>query len=166
MNYGFGVDLGGTTVKIALFDEIGTMLAKWEIPTVTENGGHRILPDIAASILQFVDQKAIPRGVAAKLIGNVAAFVAAMQLLQQSEARAIRKTDASRVFRSVHQHCHSLTVRHQLGQAKRDFLGQSSTDRDQRDSLLPTKTTDRHRQLPHRFGRKQRARSVSRVDQC
>ena len=61
MNYGFGVDLGGTTVKIALFDEIGTMLAKWEIPTVTENGGHRILPDIAASILQFVDQKAIPR---------------------------------------------------------------------------------------------------------
>ena len=32
MKYGFGVDLGGTTVKIAYFDEEGTMLAKWEIP--------------------------------------------------------------------------------------------------------------------------------------
>ena len=60
MKYGFGVDLGGTTVKIALFDETGLMLSKWEIPTVTTNGGSRILPDIAASILQFIDQKAIP----------------------------------------------------------------------------------------------------------
>ena len=34
MKYGFGVDLGGTTVKIAYFDINGTMLAKWEIPTV------------------------------------------------------------------------------------------------------------------------------------
>jgi len=61
MKYGFGVDLGGTTVKIALFDETGLMLAKWEIPTVTTDGGSRILPDIAASIAQFIDQKAIPR---------------------------------------------------------------------------------------------------------
>ena len=60
MKYGFGVDLGGTTVKIALFDETGLMLSKWEIPTVTANGGSRILPDIAASIAQFIDQKAIP----------------------------------------------------------------------------------------------------------
>ena len=54
MRYGFGVDLGGTTVKIAYFDENGTMLDKWEIPTVTANNGQRILPDIAASILQFI----------------------------------------------------------------------------------------------------------------
>ena len=26
MKYGFGIDLGGTTVKIAYFDELGTML--------------------------------------------------------------------------------------------------------------------------------------------
>ena len=32
MKYGFGVDLGGTTVKIAYFDETGNMLDKWEIP--------------------------------------------------------------------------------------------------------------------------------------
>ena len=59
MKYGFGVDLGGTTVKIAFFDETGRMMAKWEIPTVTAGGGSRILPDIAASIQQFVEQKTI-----------------------------------------------------------------------------------------------------------
>ena len=46
MKFGFGVDLGGTTVKIAYFDEQGTMLAKWEIPTVTDNAGAGILPDM------------------------------------------------------------------------------------------------------------------------
>ncbi len=50
MKYGYGVDLGGTTVKIAYFNETGTMLEKWEIPTVTADGGRAILPDIAASI--------------------------------------------------------------------------------------------------------------------
>ena len=59
MKYGFGVDLGGTTVKIAFFDETGLMLDKWEIPTVTTNGGSQILPDIAASIQQFIEQKTV-----------------------------------------------------------------------------------------------------------
>ena len=45
MRYGFGVDIGGTTVKLAFFDETGALLDKWEIPTVTENGGKQILPD-------------------------------------------------------------------------------------------------------------------------
>ena len=54
MKYGFGIDLGGTTVKIAYFDETGNMLDKWEIPTVTENSGKQILPDIAASIRAFI----------------------------------------------------------------------------------------------------------------
>ena len=54
MKYGFGVDLGGTTVKIAYFDENGTMLNKWEIPTVTAGGGAQILPDIAASIKGYM----------------------------------------------------------------------------------------------------------------
>lgn len=55
MKYGFGIDLGGTTVKIAYFDETGNMLEKWEIPTVTANGGEQILPDIAASIRAFIE---------------------------------------------------------------------------------------------------------------
>ena len=59
MRYGFGVDLGGTTVKIAYFDEQGNMIAKWEIPTVTAGGGKQILPDIAASIRQYIEQKTI-----------------------------------------------------------------------------------------------------------
>ena len=45
MKYGFGIDLGGTTVKIAYFDETGKMLDKWEIPTVVADGGkHFALP--------------------------------------------------------------------------------------------------------------------------
>ena len=59
MKYGFGIDLGGTTVKIAYFDETGSMLEKWEIPTVTEGGGQQILPDIAASIRGFMDAHSI-----------------------------------------------------------------------------------------------------------
>ena len=55
MKYGFGIDLGGTTVKIAYFDETGNMLEKWEIPTVTANNGAQILPDIAASIRGYMD---------------------------------------------------------------------------------------------------------------
>ena len=60
MKFGFGVDLGGTTVKIAYFDEQGTMLEKWEIPTVTAEGGKQILPDIAASIRSYLNTKNIP----------------------------------------------------------------------------------------------------------
>ena len=59
MKYGFGVDLGGTTVKIAYFAETGAMLDKWEIPTVTEDGGDRILPDIAASIRRYREDNSI-----------------------------------------------------------------------------------------------------------
>lgn len=60
MKYGFGIDLGGTTVKIAYFDEKGTMLDKWEIPTVTANGGAQILPDIAASVKGYLEKNNIP----------------------------------------------------------------------------------------------------------
>ena len=59
MRYGFGVDLGGTTVKFAYFDETGRMLDKWEIPTVVENRGQEILPDIAYSIRKYMDRNEI-----------------------------------------------------------------------------------------------------------
>ena len=48
--YIFGIDLGGTTVKLGLFDTDGALLDKWEIPTRTENSGEHILSDIAASM--------------------------------------------------------------------------------------------------------------------
>lgn len=50
MKYCFGVDIGGTTVKLGVFEEEGKNIDKWEIPTYTENEGVRILPDIAESI--------------------------------------------------------------------------------------------------------------------
>lgn len=61
MQYGFGVDLGGTTVKIAFFDKKGVLLEKWEIPTVTDNYGAQILTDIAASIAAYLQQHNVPR---------------------------------------------------------------------------------------------------------
>lgn len=36
--YAFGVDVGGTTVKLGLFNDEGQVLDKWEIPTVKDNG--------------------------------------------------------------------------------------------------------------------------------
>ena len=35
MKYGFGVDVGGTTVKLGLLSEAGELLEKWELPTRT-----------------------------------------------------------------------------------------------------------------------------------
>ena len=61
MRYGFGIDLGGTTVKLAFFDELGTMLDAWEIPTVTDNGGAQILPDIATAVAHYLQKKNIDR---------------------------------------------------------------------------------------------------------
>ena len=60
MRYGFGIDVGGTTVKIAFFEKDGTMRDKWEIPTRTENGGVNVLPDIAAAIRGYLDKENIP----------------------------------------------------------------------------------------------------------
>ncbi|MBQ3356115.1 MAG: ROK family protein [Oscillospiraceae bacterium] len=60
MKYGFGVDVGGTTVKIGLFGQEGTLLEGFEIPTHTENGGARILPEIADAISVVLARRKIP----------------------------------------------------------------------------------------------------------
>lgn len=57
--YAFGVDVGGTTVKLGLFDKEGNVLDKWEIPTNKANKGEAILSDIAKSILAKMDEKGI-----------------------------------------------------------------------------------------------------------
>ena len=59
--YCFGVDLGGTSVKLGLFDPEGTVLEKWEIPTRKDEGGSKILPDIAKSILDKAAEKNIAK---------------------------------------------------------------------------------------------------------
>lgn len=57
--YAFGVDIGGTTVKLGLFDKEGCVLDKWEIPTVKDNHGVQILPDVANSIKAVMAEKGI-----------------------------------------------------------------------------------------------------------
>lgn len=55
--YCFGADIGGTTVKLGLFDTEGNVLDKWEIKTHTENEGRAILPDTAAAILAKIEER-------------------------------------------------------------------------------------------------------------
>lgn len=55
----FGVDLGGTTVKMGLFTDGGLLLQDWEIPTRKEEKGAYILDDIAASINEKIEKEAL-----------------------------------------------------------------------------------------------------------
>ena len=59
--YAFGVDIGGTTVKLGLFDMEGCVLAKWEIPTDKSNEGSAILPDVADSIKAKMQERGIDK---------------------------------------------------------------------------------------------------------
>lgn len=59
--YCYGIDIGGTTVKIGLFQTDGTLLEKWEIVTRTANGGDAILPDIAESVQNKLNEKGISK---------------------------------------------------------------------------------------------------------
>ena len=55
-----GIDVGGTSVKIGLFETTGDLLLKWEVPTRKEEGGKYIIGDVAASILKTLEEKQIP----------------------------------------------------------------------------------------------------------
>lgn len=59
--YGFGVDIGGTTCKIGLFDMAGIVLEKWEIKTNTENAGASILDDVADAVLEKIKERKIKK---------------------------------------------------------------------------------------------------------
>ncbi len=59
--YCFGVDVGGTTIKMGLFDAEGNVLDKWEIVTRTENGGENVLPDIAKAVEDKMAEKGIAK---------------------------------------------------------------------------------------------------------
>lgn len=66
-----GVDLGGTTIKVAFINQYGGIIHKWEITTNKKGKGHYIPTDIAKSIDQTLDdlgqnkQKLIGIGIAA-----------------------------------------------------------------------------------------------------
>lgn len=46
----YGVDVGGTSIKLGCFDLLGVLLDKWEIPTRKEGNGRHIFDDIAAAV--------------------------------------------------------------------------------------------------------------------
>lgn len=58
-NYCFGIDVGGTTVKLGLFSTAGKLLDKWEITTRTENFGENILSDICEAMEAKLAEKEI-----------------------------------------------------------------------------------------------------------
>lgn len=45
--YCFGVDVGGTAVKVGLFNEEGNLLKKWDFPTQKTKEGKNILKDVS-----------------------------------------------------------------------------------------------------------------------
>lgn len=59
--YCFGIDVGGTTVKMGLFTTEGELLDKWEIPTRKEDGGAYIINDVAASVEAKLAEKNIAK---------------------------------------------------------------------------------------------------------
>lgn len=59
--YGFGVDIGGTTIKMGFFETDGTLLDKWEIKTDTSNNGENILYDVAKAVDNKLAQEAISK---------------------------------------------------------------------------------------------------------
>ena len=59
--YVFGVDIGGTTVKLGFFTVEGELLDKWEITTRKDEGGRFILPDVAASIEAKMAEKNVDK---------------------------------------------------------------------------------------------------------
>lgn len=68
--YAFGIDVGGTSVKLGLLSTDGKILDKWEIETRTEDGGKNVLPDIAASVKEKIKEKGIePSEIAGAGIG-------------------------------------------------------------------------------------------------
>lgn len=61
--YCFGVDLGGTFIKMGLFDMEGSLIEKWEIPTVK--------PTILEDIARKIDEVKIEKGIESSDIKGV-----------------------------------------------------------------------------------------------
>ena len=59
MKYCFGVDIGGTGIKIGLFTMEGEILEKWMLKTRRENGGKAILPDVAESLNAKIEERGL-----------------------------------------------------------------------------------------------------------
>lgn len=56
INKVMGIDIGGTSIKLALFDVTGLMLDQWSIPTNIANAGSEIPAEIVDSIKERMSQ--------------------------------------------------------------------------------------------------------------
>lgn len=61
MQYLFGVDIGGTTIKIGLVSKEGKILDKFEIKTNVSNNGNNILKDVRDAIYTYLEKNNIVR---------------------------------------------------------------------------------------------------------
>lgn len=57
--YCFGVDVGGTSIKMGFFTEEGILQEKWSIPTNLSEKGTFIIPEIAQAIMDKLKEKQI-----------------------------------------------------------------------------------------------------------
>ncbi|MDQ0254421.1 glucokinase [Evansella vedderi] len=56
-----GIDIGGTTVKLSIINELGNIKTKWEIPTNVTESGKYIVTDIARSLLEKLEELGIEK---------------------------------------------------------------------------------------------------------
>lgn len=61
MKYCFGVDIGGTFIKLGFFTAEGELLENWQIPTRREDNSEHIIPDIAAAIESKLAEREISK---------------------------------------------------------------------------------------------------------
>lgn len=59
--YVFGVDIGGTTIKLGLFKNEGFLVDKWEIETRKEDNGSHIIKDIVSALQEKLNEKNITK---------------------------------------------------------------------------------------------------------
>jgi glucokinase len=53
----FGVDVGGTTIKIGLFEAEGELIEKYEIPTDKTDSGSHIIDDITDKLKEILSER-------------------------------------------------------------------------------------------------------------
>ncbi|WP_280768436.1 ROK family glucokinase [Salipaludibacillus daqingensis] len=56
-----GIDVGGTTVKLAFIDEEGIIVEKWEIATNRDDKGKNIMKDVADAVLAKIAEQNISK---------------------------------------------------------------------------------------------------------
>ena len=73
--YAFGVDIGGTAIKLGVFRTNGEPMVKWSIPTRTQDNGKWVLPDVIDSIRSKLNELGLPwdrvEGVGMGVLGPV-----------------------------------------------------------------------------------------------